>query len=62
MSGVEPLLRDGATDFERQLLSAVRGERPSARQRARMLRGDTGTSADRSRGTGVVVSSGIHPV
>jgi hypothetical protein len=39
VSSVEPLLRGGATDFERQLLSAVRGERPSARQRRRMLRG-----------------------
>jgi hypothetical protein len=39
VSSVDPLLRGGATDFERQLLSAVRGERPSARQRARMLRG-----------------------
>lgn len=39
MSSLEPFLRGGGTDFERQLLSAVRGERPSARQRRRMLRG-----------------------
>ncbi|MET0412162.1 MAG: hypothetical protein ABW217_12750 [Polyangiaceae bacterium] len=39
MSSVEPLLRGSATAFERQLLAAVRGERPSARQRRRMLRG-----------------------
>ena len=39
MSSLEPLLRGGGTDFERELLSAVRGERPSARQRRRMLRG-----------------------
>jgi hypothetical protein len=39
MSSVEPLLRGEATDFERRLLSSVRGERPSARQRAHMLKG-----------------------
>jgi hypothetical protein len=33
------LLAEGATDFERRLLRAVAGERPSARQRARMLHG-----------------------
>jgi hypothetical protein len=39
MSSLEPLLRRGGTDFERQLLSAVRGERPPARLRRRMMRG-----------------------
>jgi len=35
----KPLLREGATDFERQLLRAVAGERPSPRLQARMRRG-----------------------
>jgi hypothetical protein len=34
-----PLLREGATDFERRLLSAALGERPSPRLRAQMRRG-----------------------
>jgi hypothetical protein len=33
------LLQEGATDFERQLLRAVAGERPSPRLQARMRRG-----------------------
>jgi hypothetical protein len=33
------LLSEGATDFERRLLRAVVNERPSARQRTRMLQG-----------------------
>lgn len=33
------LLKDGASDFERQLLRSVMNERPSARHRSRMLRG-----------------------
>jgi hypothetical protein len=33
------LLHEGATDFERQLLRAVAGERPSPRLQARMRRG-----------------------
>jgi len=35
----KPLLREGATDFERQLLRAVAGERPSPRLQSRMRRG-----------------------
>ena len=35
----KPLLREGATDFERQLLRSVAGERPSPRLQARMRRG-----------------------
>jgi hypothetical protein len=36
MKEPKPLLREGASDFERQLLSAVRRERPSPQLRSRM--------------------------
>jgi hypothetical protein len=36
MKDPKPLLREGASDFERQLLSAVRRERPSPQLRSRM--------------------------
>src|SRR6185295_16088677 len=38
MKEPKPLLREGASDFERQLLGAVLRERPSPRLRARMRR------------------------
>lgn len=39
MNDPKPLLREGATDFERRLLSAALGERPSPRLQAQMRRG-----------------------
>src|SRR5262245_58848751 len=36
MKELKPLLRDDASDFERQLLNAVRRERPSPQLQARM--------------------------
>jgi len=39
MKEPQRLLQEGATDFERQLLRAVAGERPSPRLQARMRRG-----------------------
>ena len=38
MKDLKPLLRDGASDFERQLLSAAMRERPSPQLRSRMRR------------------------
>jgi len=38
MKEPKPLLREGASDFERQLLGAVMGERPSPQLRSRMRR------------------------